>query len=163
RTATCRTACPPTTGAATCTTSACAPPTSAPGSTSPWPATTSTATTPTTSPTPAACATSTAAPTSSPASCARGASPSTTPTTARSYLTALFDATLVNNNQYRGATDYNYADTYEYMSKEYALLPLHADHPSDIEYPARVLFSPTDGQGRKTEFDLAGGDRDVLW
>ncbi len=79
------------------------------------------------------------------------------------FLEAIWDTTLVNNKLARGANDYNYAATYEESKKQYVLLQLYADNPSDLAFPSRVRFYPIEDRGRKAEVLLEGTDREVLW
>ncbi|RIL10781.1 hypothetical protein DCC79_06935 [bacterium] len=79
------------------------------------------------------------------------------------FLETIWDTTLVNNNQGRGAFDYNYAASFDPVRQQYVLLQHFADNPSTLEYPARLFLFPVAGHGRKTEVLLDGTDREALW
>ncbi len=79
------------------------------------------------------------------------------------YFEPIWTTTLVNLNQSRGASDYNYAAAFDFVRKQYVLLQLWADSPSDMAMPARLLLFPVERRGRKTEVPLAGTERQALW
>lgn len=79
------------------------------------------------------------------------------------FLETIWDTTLVNNNQGRGAFDYNYAASFDPVRRQYVLLQHFADNPSTLEYPARLFLFPVSDYGRKKEVRLDGTDREALW
>ncbi len=79
------------------------------------------------------------------------------------YLETIWDTTLVNLNLSRGTMDYSYAAAFEPTKRQYVLLQLWADSPSDLAMPARLYVFPVEQRGRKTEILLEGTEREVLW
>ncbi len=79
------------------------------------------------------------------------------------YFEPIWTTTLVNLNQARGASDYNYAAAFDAVRRQYVLLQLWADSPSDMAMPARLLLFPVEGRGRRTEVALVGTERQALW
>ena len=79
------------------------------------------------------------------------------------YVEPIWQTTLLNLNQPRGARPYNYASTFEHTKRQLVLLQLWADNPSDVAQPARLFLFAADGRGRKTEILLDGTEREALW
>ncbi len=79
------------------------------------------------------------------------------------WVETAWKTTLLNLSQRRGAVDYNYAGAFEPTRRQYVLLQVWADSPSDIAMPARLFLFPEDARGRKTEIALDGTERDALW
>jgi len=79
------------------------------------------------------------------------------------FTDPVWDTTLVNLGQSRGAQDYNYAATLEHTRSRYWLLQVWADEPLDTAMPARLFRFDVDGYGRKTAIPLDGTEREAMW